>query len=199
MPLRLIAALLLLAACATPPAALPVSAPAGALIVDIDRQPDETVRLWPAGPPGGVPDGLVEHYVERTNPFGLRDRAVLDVTDPTLSIFRPDNPDGSAILIIPGGGYKWVVVEKEGYEGARWFSRRGATVYVMSYRRRRAPRPAGCLRPRLSRHHAVAALYPSRFTREHDRAGSVSGRCRRLFGRDNAPGKRTACLYPTRG
>tara|TARA_R110000787_G_scaffold102192_5_gene208080 strand:- start:6901 stop:7737 length:837 start_codon:yes stop_codon:yes gene_type:complete len=81
-----------------------------------------------------VPDGLVEHYVERTNPFGLRDRAVLDVTVPTLSIFRPDNPDGSAILIIPGGGYKWVVVEKEGYEGARWFSRRGATVYVMSYR-----------------------------------------------------------------
>ena len=132
--LRLIAALLLLTACTTPPAALPASAPADALIVDLDHQPDETVHLWPAGPPGGVPAGLAEHHVERANPYGLADRALLEVTDPTLSVFRPAHPDGSAILIIPGGGYKWVVVEKEGYEGARWFSRRGATVYVMSYR-----------------------------------------------------------------
>lgn len=92
------------------------------------------MTLWPDGPPGGVPASLIEHSIERTNPFGLPDRAVLDVTNPTLSVFRPDHPDGSAILLIPGGGYKWVVVEKEGYEGARWFNRRGATVYVMSYR-----------------------------------------------------------------
>ncbi|MFH1517080.1 MAG: alpha/beta hydrolase fold domain-containing protein [Pseudomonadota bacterium] len=105
-----------------------------ALLVDLDRQPDETIPLWPDGPPGGVPDGLAQHYVIRDNPYGLVDRAFHDVTDPALAVFRPEHPDGSALLLIPGGGYKWVVVEKEGYEGARWFARRGTTVYVLSYR-----------------------------------------------------------------
>ena len=117
-----------LAACASAPET------ARSLLIDLDRQPDEAVEIWPNGPPGGVPEGLSEHYVERDNVYALPDRAVHEVTNPTLSIFRPAEPDGSAILLIPGGGYKWVVVEKEGYEGARWLNREGATVYVMSYR-----------------------------------------------------------------
>ncbi len=104
------------------------------LLVDMDRQPDEIVPLWPDGPPGGVPAGLEEHAVSRDNPWNLPDHALHDVTAPALSVFRPQRPDGSAILLIPGGGYKWVVVEKEGHEGARWFARHGATVYVLSYR-----------------------------------------------------------------
>lgn len=95
---------------------------------------DETILLWPEGPPGGIPEGLQEQIVHRDNPFGLTDRAAHDVTAPSLSIFHPDAPDGSAILIIPGGGYKWVVIDKEGFEGARHFAREGATVYVLRYR-----------------------------------------------------------------
>jgi acetyl esterase/lipase len=117
-------------------AALGISACASSLAPGTDRVsgPDETVLLWPAGPPGGVPPGLSEHIVHRDNPFGLIDRAAHDVTAPSLSIFRPSVPDGSAILIIPGGGYKWVVIDKEGFEGARQFSGQGAKVYVLRYR-----------------------------------------------------------------
>ncbi|WP_291201347.1 alpha/beta hydrolase [Hyphomonas sp.] len=96
--------------------------------------PDEVVFLWSEGPPGGVPPGLSEQIVHRDNPFGLLDRAAHEVTAPSLSIFRPTVPDGSAILVIPGGGYKWVVVDKEGFEGARHFGGQGATVYVLRYR-----------------------------------------------------------------
>jgi len=95
---------------------------------------DENILLWPEGPPGGQPEGLQEQIVHRDNPFGLMDRAAHDVTAPSLSIFYPARPDGSAILIIPGGGYKWVVIDKEGFEGARRFSGEGATVYVLRYR-----------------------------------------------------------------
>ncbi|MFN7054042.1 alpha/beta hydrolase [Hyphomonas sp.] len=117
----LLAALMLAGACAFAP-----SVPA---ITE-----GEVIYLWPDGPPGGVPQSLTEHIVHRDNPFGLPDRAAHDVTAPSLTIFRPAVPDGSAILIIPGGGYRWVVMDKEGFEGARHFASRGATVYVLRYR-----------------------------------------------------------------
>jgi acetyl esterase/lipase len=104
------------------------------LIVDVDRGPDEIVRLWPDGAPGGDNVQLVERSEERANPYGLSDHSVTDVTQPTLSVFRAGRPDGSAILIAPGGGYSRIVVEHEGWESARWFSLRGPTVYVMTYR-----------------------------------------------------------------
>lgn len=104
------------------------------LLVDLDREPDFEVELWPDGAPGGEDVRLNEHFVERENPWKLRDRAVHEVTRPRLTVFRAIEPDGSAVLLIPGGGYKWVVVEKEGWEGARYFNRKGATVYVLTYR-----------------------------------------------------------------
>ena len=105
-----------------------------ALLVDPEREPDFSIDLWPNGAPGGANVTIMEKIVERENEFNLRDRALLNVIRPRLDVFRPANPDGSAILIAPGGGYRHVVVDKEGYEGARWFSRRGPTVYVLFYR-----------------------------------------------------------------
>jgi acetyl esterase/lipase len=121
-----------LAACSTPAGAPPP--PATGLLVDGDRQPDEDIELWPNGAPGGERVTLNEHIVHRQNPFNLVDRAAHEVTRPILSRFNAGTPDGSALLIIPGGGYSWVVIDKEGYEGARWFARRGVTTYVLRYR-----------------------------------------------------------------
>jgi acetyl esterase/lipase len=97
-------------------------------------EPDEVFDLWPRRAPGGANVTVRQEVVERTNPFNLRDRAVTGVTRPTLSLFRPARPDGSAVLIIPGGGYRHVVVDKEGYECARWLAARGALVFVLLYR-----------------------------------------------------------------
>jgi acetyl esterase/lipase len=72
--------------------------------------------------------------VERPNDLGLRDRIVRGVRTPALSLFRPARPDGSALLIIPGGGYRHVVIDKEGYEAARWFAARGVAAFVLRYR-----------------------------------------------------------------
>lgn len=124
----------LLAAITALAASACASAPPARAEIPAAIEADEVVLLWPEGPPGGVPDGLEEKIVSRDNPFGLMDRAAHDVTAPSLSIFHPDTPDGSAILIIPGGGYKWVVIDKEGFEGARHFAGEGATVYVLRYR-----------------------------------------------------------------
>jgi acetyl esterase/lipase len=72
--------------------------------------------------------------IERGAAGALRDRAATGITDPTLTVFRASEPDGSALLIIPGGGYERVVMDKEGYESARWFAERGTTAFVLLYR-----------------------------------------------------------------
>lgn len=99
-----------------------------------DSDPDAVIPLWPNGAPGGEAVTVTEELIVRENPWNLRDRAVTGIRTPTLSVFRPQTPDGSAILIIPGGGYIRVVMDKEGFETGRWFTAKGATVFVLLYR-----------------------------------------------------------------
>lgn len=93
------------------------------------------VPIWPNGPPGGEGVFVVEEVVERNpRPSPLRDRYVKHVRIPTLTVFEPAKPNGASLLMTPGGGYRWVVMDKEGYECAARFAAAGVTVYVASYR-----------------------------------------------------------------
>lgn len=95
----------------------------------------KVVPLWPNGPPGGEGVSVTEAVVERNPPPNpLRDRYVKHVRNPTLTVFAPPRPNGASLLITPGGGYKWVVMDKEGYECAARFAAAGVTVFVASYR-----------------------------------------------------------------
>lgn len=67
-------------------------------------------------------------------PTALRDRYVEHVAVPTLTVLRAARPSGAAMLIIPGGGYQRVVIDKEGFETARWLNARGVTAFVLRYR-----------------------------------------------------------------
>jgi acetyl esterase/lipase len=98
-------------------------------------QPAETIDLWPKGAPAlrGAPT-LTETVNERSTDGLVNDRTVFGITRPRMAVFRPDRPNGAAVLLTPGGGYKWVVVDKEGYEMARWLTARGFTAFVLFYR-----------------------------------------------------------------
>ncbi len=97
-------------------------------------QPSETIDLWPKGAPGAPATPLVETVNERSTDPQLTDRAVFGISRPRMVVFRPEIPNGAAVLVTPGGGYKWVVIDKEGYEIARYLSARGFTVFVLFYR-----------------------------------------------------------------
>lgn len=97
-------------------------------------QPTETIDLWPDGAPGMPATPLIESVNERSTDPQLTDRAVFGISRPRMAVFRPARSNGAAILITPGGGYRWVVVDKEGYELGRWLSARGYTVFVLFYR-----------------------------------------------------------------
>lgn len=112
----------------TPPPVAPGSLPPGL------PQPAETMDLWPRGAPGLPARSLTETVQERSADSLVTDRAVWGISRPRLAVFRPDRPNGAAILLTPGGGYRWVVVDKEGYEMGRWLAARGFTAFVLFYR-----------------------------------------------------------------
>lgn len=96
--------------------------------------PDEVLDLWPDGVPGADGVTVTEELVARPPPPGLLDRIVRGVRRPLLELFRAASPHGGAVLLVPGGGYRHVVVDKEGHETARWLAARGFTVGVLRYR-----------------------------------------------------------------
>ena len=96
--------------------------------------PVETIDLWPSGAPGTAAQLRVETVKERSRDPSYNARYVFGISRPRMAIFRPAVPNGAAVLITPGGGYNWVVVDKEGYEMARWLAARGTTVFVLFYR-----------------------------------------------------------------
>jgi acetyl esterase/lipase len=110
-----------LAACATGPAAT-------------QSITTETLNVWPEGPPGGEGVTAREEIIERSTTPGVHDRAIVHVRTPTLTVFRPGRPDGSAVLVLPGGAYQRVVLDKEGEETALRLARAGVTAAVLIYR-----------------------------------------------------------------
>lgn len=112
----------------TPAPSLPQPQPAGLL------QPSETLDLWSNAVPHSSRVSLTETVQERSTDSGVTDRAVWGISRPRLVVFRPDRPNGAAVLLIPGGGYRWVVIDKEGYELGRWLAARGFTAFVLFYR-----------------------------------------------------------------
>lgn len=101
---------------------------------DLDREPAEWVALWPGAPPGAPEVLPAEQIVERSPDPARPDRIMQAIARPRMAVFRPERPDGSAVLIVPGGGYSHVVIDKEGFEMARWLAARGITAFVLFYR-----------------------------------------------------------------
>lgn len=115
------------------PALTPVSASAQTPAV-APPDPTETIHLWPNGAPGGENVTVTAIVPERSTNPAFHDRFAQFTTDPILTVMRPDRPNGAAMLLIPGGGYKWSVVDKEGLDVARVFAAVGVTCFVLRYR-----------------------------------------------------------------
>lgn len=96
--------------------------------------PTETIRLWPNGAPGGEGVTVTPVVTERSTDPAYRDWFARWTTDPILTVMRPERPNGASLLLIPGGGYRWSVVDKEGMDCARVFAAAGVTCFVLRYR-----------------------------------------------------------------
>lgn len=99
----------------------------------------ELMRLWPDRPPGG---GGPRGPVSVGQSGGMSNIAV-----PALEVYRPASPNGAAVLIGGGGGYKRIEMESEARPAARWLADRGVTAFVLRYRLPEEGWSAGPLAP----------------------------------------------------
>jgi len=100
-----------------------------------EAAPPVVVPLWPEGVPGAKAIGE-----ERSEPGGR----ISNVAEPTLTIYAPavDRPNGTAVIIAPGGGYGMLSTEREGVQYANWLSNLGVTSFVLKYRMKEFGHPA---------------------------------------------------------
>ncbi len=88
----------------------------------------EKIALWSSSAPGTEGRANTEKVDDNGN--------ISDVFQAELTYFpSPDQTSlAPAILVCPGGGYRNVVMQKEGTRAAQFFQKRGFAVFVLKYR-----------------------------------------------------------------
>ena len=102
----------------------------------LPSDPKDVIMLWPGTPPGGrgvtlPPIRVTNHEPPYITPS---DRAIDQVGAPLMNVFRAERPDGSAMILAPGGGYAREMLDFEGMDVARHFNAAGVTCFVLRYR-----------------------------------------------------------------
>ncbi len=94
------------------------------------------IPIWPGVAPGS--EGWMQKEVES---WGLGETTVRNVTTPTLTAFLPDPSaaTGAAVVVCPGGGFRFLSWENEGTKVAEWLRKRGVAAFVLKYRLKETP------------------------------------------------------------
>ncbi len=59
---------------------------------------------------------------------------VSDVSHPSITAYVPENPNGTAVIIAPGGAFHVLAFDLEGTEVAKRLNAKGITAFVLKYR-----------------------------------------------------------------
>jgi acetyl esterase/lipase len=97
-------------------------------------EPSETIPLWPGKPPGDIGSIIKRRIDNRSGDPNNLDRWIYGIARPEMTVFRPAQPNGSAVLVMPGGSYEFLAYDNEGTSQARWLNALGVTVFILSYR-----------------------------------------------------------------
>ncbi|WP_396626788.1 alpha/beta hydrolase [Luteitalea sp.] len=113
---------------------LPVAVPA----IGRAQAPMPTeIPLWSGVAPGS--EGKTGDEVVVTSAAG--ERRITNVHRPTLTVYLPKagTATGTAVLVIPGGGHRQLVMTHEGDNPAAWLRDRGIAAFVLKHRLAREP------------------------------------------------------------
>jgi acetyl esterase/lipase len=91
------------------------------------------MKLWPKGAP--EPAGFKSEAEKVMPPKDEKDvKRVTNVTDPTITVFKAEKPNGTAVIVCPGGGYNILAIEHEGTQVCEYLNTLGVTAVLLKYR-----------------------------------------------------------------
>ncbi|WP_324023160.1 alpha/beta hydrolase [Maribacter sp. BPC-D8] len=61
-------------------------------------------------------------------------KVITNVAVPRLEVFEADQPNGTSVIVAPGGGLYGLSIESEGRDVAKWLNKKGITAFVLKYR-----------------------------------------------------------------
>jgi acetyl esterase/lipase len=93
----------------------------------------DVIPLYQGTPPGSVPENYPEkEYFSKI----WNTEVVSNVTKPTLTVFKPvpEQKNGTAVVVVPGGGFMALSINSEGNDVAKYLAAKGVTAFVLKYR-----------------------------------------------------------------
>src|SRR6478735_929063 len=93
-----------------------------------------TLKLWPDGPPSPMTPTteatakLIQSY------GGVTPTRLSNITDPTITVYRPEKPNGTSVVVAPGGGFMFLSYSFEGTQVCEWLNSLGVTAVLLKYR-----------------------------------------------------------------
>lgn len=90
--------------------------------------PRPLIPLWPNGAPGSE--------ARRGEAEKVDGDKVSNIHHPSLTAYLPakDKATGTAVIVVPGGGHRFLVMNHEGYNVGEWLAARGIAAFVLKHR-----------------------------------------------------------------
>lgn len=95
---------------------------------------ENQIFLYPGKAPGSENVNIEEVVFEEEWEPNYSKRIVRGVTAPSIIPFIPEKPNGTAVIVIPGGSYKRQVMNLEGTEIAKWLNSFGVAAFILKHR-----------------------------------------------------------------
>lgn len=91
----------------------------------------EVMNLYPDKVPNSKTN---KEYVEQSDTSKDKSIRTGKVSKPLLIAYYPEKPNGTSIIICPGGGYRYLSITNEGSSIAKALNEQGITAYILKYR-----------------------------------------------------------------
>jgi acetyl esterase/lipase len=102
-----------------------------AITTSVAMAQEPVIALYPGAAPGS--ESWNQKEIEYLNG---KQRMIRNVVQPTLTAFLPERAksNGTAVIVCPGGGFRFHSWDSEGVEVAKWLCDRGVSAFVLKYR-----------------------------------------------------------------
>ncbi|MCW3106955.1 MAG: endo,4-beta-xylanase [Segetibacter sp.] len=83
-----------------------------------------------------IPNSIAADVKEKIDSSNLKRIRISSVINPTLTVYLPEKSkaNGTAVIICPGGGYSYLVINNEGRDVAKELNKKGVAAFVLKYR-----------------------------------------------------------------